>query len=271
MCSTHALPRRRAGVAAVVTGLVFTSAFALGEPPGGKRPNADAKRAAELVDAIVNRNKEPKVVKWRSQWPFPRKAALFREDHDWKEEARVRKALYRLEKERTEAVWEELVKRSGDRRYCETVTSQKTGDAYIYSVGYVCRELAYARLIGVFWQHLPLDPIRDGQHLRLDVGIRDLAKWRKQRAAKSLYELQIEVCEKAIKALADVEGVPRAEKDRARKKIKEEIARLKKTGRPVQVQGAEWFEERGVYDAKLARRVREGVKSGKYDNLGIIK
>jgi hypothetical protein len=135
MNSTHALPRRWTGVAGIVTGLVLTSAFALGGPPAGKRPNADAKRAAELVDAIVNRNKAPKVVKWRVA--EMRRAALFREGHDWKEEARVRKAADRLEKDRTEAVWEELVKRIGDRRYCETVTSVKTGDAYIRTVGEV--------------------------------------------------------------------------------------------------------------------------------------
>jgi hypothetical protein len=269
MSSTHALARRWAGAAGVVTGLVLTSAFALGEPPKGKTPNADARRAAALVDAIVNRNKAPKLVKWRGH--FPSEAALFREDHDWKEEARVGKAVDRLWEDRTEAVWEELVKRSGDRRYCETVVSGNTEDAHVRDVGDVCGDLAYARLIGAFWQHLPQDPNRDGRKLSLGVGIEDLARWRKQRAAKLLHELQIEVCEKAIKALAKVEGVPRAEKDRARKKIEAEIAKLKKTRRPAHVLGGHTYWARGLYDAKLARRVREGVKSGKYGDLGIIK
>jgi hypothetical protein len=271
MNSAYALPRRGTGFTVVIFGLVLIPAAVLDEAAGGEKRKADAKRAAEMVDAIVNRNKAPKLVKW--QGDFPSWAALFPEDYDWKEEARVRKAISQLERDQTEEVWEELVKRIGDRRYSETVTSVKTGDAYIKAVGSVCGWLAYSRLIGVFWQHLPLSPFKDGEILRLDVGIRigDLAKWRKQRAAMSLYELQIEVCEKAIEALAKVERVPQAQKDQARKKIEAEIAKLKKTKRPVHVQGDYNFEERGVYNADLAKRVRQGVKSGKYGDLGIIK
>jgi hypothetical protein len=254
---------------AFILGLVLFPAVVLGEAPGGEKPKADARRAADMVDAIVNRNKAPKLVKWPG-YRFPRKAALFSEDHDWKEEARARKAVYQLEQDQTEEVWEEMVKRTGDRRYSETVTSVKTGDAYIEDVGSICSWLAYSRLIGVFWQHLPPGP-KDGERVWLDVGIGDLSEWRRQRAAKSLHVLQIEVCEKAIKALAKEEGVSRAEKVQARKKIEAEIAKLKMTKRPVHVQGGYSYREHGVYNAELAKRVREGVKSGKYEDLGIIK
>jgi len=273
MNPADAFPHRWIGFAVLIVGLVLIPAVGLGEARGGEKPKADARRAAEKVDAIVNRNKAPKVVGWsdRSPPPSPTKAALFPEDHDWKEEERVQKAIDQLEKDRTEAVWEELVKRRGDRRYSEIVTTVKTADASIRTVGDICDELAYTRLIGVFWQHLPLVEGKDGDmELPLDIGIRDLSRWRKQRATKALYKLQIEVCEKAIKALAKVKRVPRAEKDKARKKIKAEIAKLKKTKRPVHVQAESYsYEERGKYNAKLADRVREGVKSGKYGDLGI--
>ncbi len=163
------------------------------------------------------------------------------------------------------------MKRTGDRHYSETVTSVKTGDAYIEDVGTICAWLAHSRLIGVFWQHLPLSPFKDGETLSLDVGIGDLSRWREQRAAKSLYELQIEVCERANKVLAKVEEVPQAEKEQARKKIEAEIVKLKKTKQPVHIQGGHSYRERGVYNAELAKRVRDGVKSGKYGRLGIIK
>jgi hypothetical protein len=275
MHSAHARPGRWTGVTAVLVGLVLIPAVVLGAAPGGEKPKADAKRAAkQMVDAIVNRNKAPKVVKW-PKWPggFTRQAALFREDYDWNEDARAREAISRLEEDRTEEVWEEMVRRTGDRRYAETVTSAKTGDAYVRTVGGICDEIAYSRLIGVFWKHLPEVEGKDGdEKLGLDIGIRDLAKWRKERAAKPLYELQIEVCEKTIKALAKVKRVPRAERARARKKIEAEIAKLKRTRRPSHVPGGPPnYEERGVYNAELARRVREGVKSGKYGDLGIIK
>lgn len=269
MNSTYALPRRWMGFAVIIFGLVALLAVVLGPRFLASRGLADAKRAAEMVDAIVNRNEAPKEVEWPGH--FPSRAALFPEDYDWKEDARAGKAIYELERDQTEGVWEELVKRTGDRRYSETVTEVNTGDALIEHVGGICHRLAYSRLIGVFWQHLPNNPnpSKGGQKLSLNVWVGDLSKWRKERAGKSLYELQIEVCEEAIKALAEVKDVPQAQKDQTRKKIETEIANLKKTKKPVCVEGGHNFYVGRKYNAELAKRVREGVKTGKYEDLGI--
>jgi hypothetical protein len=241
------------------------------ETVGGEKPTADAKRAAKIVDAIVNRNKPPKLVEWQGE--ITNQAALFPKDYDWKEDSRARRAISRLEKDQTEAVWEEMVKRTGDRRYAETVTSAKSGDADIKEVGVICYQLASSRLVGVFWQHLPEVEGKDGLvNLPLDVGIGHLPRWRRQRATKVLYELQIEVCQKAIEALAKVKRVPQAEKNKACKKIEAEIVKLKKTKRPVHaLGGGPSYDVRGVYNAELAERVRRGVKTGKFGDLGIIK
>jgi len=222
-----------------------------------------------MVDAIVNRNKSPQVVAWRGY--FPSEAALFAENHDWKEERRVHKAIEALEKDQTEAVWEELVKRTRDRRYCETVTSGQTCDARVRTVGDVCEDLASRRLKGVFERHLPRVPLLEAKPIYLEVGVNDVSKWRKQRAAKSLYELQIAICESALKALAREKGIRQAEKDQARKKIEAEITKLKKTKQPVLVQVFLLYEDRGKYDTDIAQRVRDGIKSGKFGYLGIIK
>lgn len=271
MNAAHTLRRLGMGFAVTLAGLVVIPVALFDKAPGGDKPKADARRAAEMVDAIVNRNKPPKIVDWRGD--FPSRAALFPEDHDWKEETRARTAISRLEADQTEEVWEEMVKRIDDRRYSETVTSVKTGDAYIEKVGRICSRLAYSRLVGVFWDHLPSSPIKDGERVSLRLGIGDVAKWRKQRAAKSLYELQIEVCEKAIEALAKVEDVPRAEKDQARKKIEVEIAKLKRTKQPASAQEERppTFRYRGRYNAEVAKRVRDGIKSGRYGDLGITE
>jgi hypothetical protein len=260
-------PFRRSMGLAILLGLVFTPPATPGEPAEDKKPQVDSRRAAEMVEAIVNRNKAPKLKEWPGN--FPSQVALYSEDHDWKEEYRTRTAIYQLEKDRTEAVWEELVKHADDHRYSDTVTSMKTGDAYIEDVGGTCGWLAKSRLIDVFRQHLPPDPIKDFDKLSLDVGIKDLTKWRKERAAKSLYELQIEVCEKAIEALAKVQGVPQAEKDKARKKIEQEIASLRKSKKPVHVEASPSFLKRGQYKAEFAKRVRECINSGKYEDLDI--
>ena len=72
--------------------------------------------------------------------------------------------------------------------------------------------------------------------------------------------------------MSSVYAVPRAEKERARKKIEAEIAEPKETKRPSHVRDrSPTYEERAVYNAELARRVRERFKSGKYGDLDIIK
>src|SRR5690242_595455 len=111
MKSISTLPRRWMGFAIVIVVFVRLPAVVGRESPGSGKSKPDARRAAELVDAIVNHNKAPKLVKW--QGDLTEKAALFPEDHDWKEEARVRKAIYDLAQDQTEEVWEELVKRTG--------------------------------------------------------------------------------------------------------------------------------------------------------------
>jgi hypothetical protein len=262
--------RQPMAVVAVILGCLLITPATLAQKAEPKKPKVDARRAAAMVEGIANRNKAPKYVKWPGSWT--ENAALFPENHDWKEEARVWKAVYQLKQDQTEEVWEELVKHINDRRYCTTSTEIDTGDAYIQDVGSICGGLADSRLIGVYWQHLPPDPNSiKGHVLSLDVGVNGLSRWRKQRAAKTLYELQIEVCEKAIESLASAKGVRQAQKDHVRKQIEAEIAKLRKTRQPVHVQGGYDYYCGRKYNAELARRVREGVKTGKYPDLGIVK
>ncbi len=78
----YALPRRWMGFAVILVVLTRLLTVVRGEVSGSEKREADAKRAAEMVNAIVNRNKAPKLVKWRgdiTSW-----AAFFPEDHDWK-------------------------------------------------------------------------------------------------------------------------------------------------------------------------------------------
>ena len=255
-----------------IVGLVGFALVALahaGECRGGDKRRADAK-PAEVIDAIVSRNKAPKIVDWKAgelRW-----AALFPEGYDWKEEERVRRAVEQLKEDATEEVWEELVKRIGDRRYCQTVITAIVGNARVLDVGTVCERLAWARLVNVYWKHLPEEGLGAKQP-NLDV-VGDLARWRKQRAGKPLYELQIEVCEAAIKALNAKPGerVPDADKRRFQKKVEAEIAKLKKAKKPVHALCSFWFvEEWGVYNEKIAAQVRKGVKTGKYDPSLIYK
>jgi hypothetical protein len=138
-------------LAALSIGLMLIPTVVFAQAPRIKKGKGDPKSAVKMVDAIVNHNKAPEIVKWPCR--FGIKAALFPEDHDWKEEYRARRAIGRLRWDRTEAVWEEMVKRIGDRHYSETVTSGMTGDAFVENVGSICRWLtALDATTGRVWQ-----------------------------------------------------------------------------------------------------------------------
>jgi hypothetical protein len=253
-----------------------------------RRPAAkpDAKGVAKMVDAIANHNKPPKIVR-RPRDAWPETVALYPEGYDWKEEERVHRALDELYADTTAELWEELLRRLDDERYCLVDVSPSSEDAYIESVGSACGDLAYARLVDVIREHLPRDPNHEPYRLSLPVGFRqvNLAAWRKERAKKSLYELQIEVCEAALRDLAKVQGVSKAEqaaarrkaevqgvleaeKTAARQKLEAEIAKLRRTKRP----HLRKLDYPGLtYDAEVAKRVREAVQRGSSEEIRITR
>jgi hypothetical protein len=256
-------------VAAVIGGCAST-------PPSntkaevGQEPEDKATTAPQLVDAIVNRNKPPKLVERRSG--RPERVALFPEDYDWEEDKRVLKALDQLYQDKRVELWEELVRRTDDPSYCVTVVSVKNEDADLESVGRICGQLAYSHLL-LFEGHLPLDPSKDGERLHLDVGIKNLADWRKERADKPLDQLQIEVCEEAVSRLSKVERVSEVEKASARKKIEAKIEKLRRTKQPDLVGYERFFVpfREYKYNPDLAKRVREVIKNVSSEHIDINK
>jgi hypothetical protein len=250
-----------------IWGLVSFLGLTVGAPGEDKKPNAKTPSAAEMVGAIVNRNQAPKLVKWPGMFPDT-EVAVYPEAYDWKEEGRVRTALQALSEDRRAEVWEEMVRRGNDPGYCVVSTDGQEGSASLETIGMVCRELAYWRLVAAFQKHLPTT---DGRRVRLDIGVNvgRLTEWRKARADKSLYELQIEVCKKALQELAREKDLPKRKKELARQEIETTIDNLRKTKQPdftgLSVRLLYYREFR--YNAETARRVREAVKSGKYPPL----
>jgi hypothetical protein len=226
-------PVRGLSGAGALAALSLIAVVFLGHAAGEQKAERDAKAVAKMVEDIASRNKAPKIVDLPNEWP--RKVPRFPKSYDWKEQERVYKALAKLYKDTSVELWEELVRKAGDRRYSLTIVSQQSGNSRNDTVGNVCRRLAYDRLIDVFQRHMPAWPERCGWTVRLDVGIEDLAAWRKKRNDKSLYQLQIEVCERALKEVQKVKGISQEMKDEARKKIKSEIKKLTRTKRPFQI------------------------------------
>jgi hypothetical protein len=181
-----------------------------------------------MIDAMANHNTPPKLVD-NGIGRLP----LYPADYDWKEETRSGIAFSKVYKEKTAAMWEELVRRIDDKHYCVTIKDKNEYYALgNKTVGWFCELWAHDWLCGVCNQHLPRDPRKDGYPLSLNV-IGNLMEWRKKRADKQLYELQIEVCEETIRQMEGVAGVPQRKKDQARKSIEAEIATLKRTKRPI--------------------------------------
>lgn len=247
--------------------LVLMAAFVLAGDGKEQRANEraekqEAKRAAKeadkMVEAIVNRNKEPKVVRRRQL--RPREFPLFPKDYDWKEEERVRTALRKLYNDTSVEVWEAMVRKGNDRRYCNTSYSGSSGDVYIDSVGLICSDFAYERLCYVFARHLPSLPPHGCPIQFWDVK-ENMPAWRNKRKDKSLYQLQIEMCEMALRELRKLDPHDLSDKGKAeaRKKIEADIKELRKTKRPIMKKPSEY---NPGYPTKEAERVRAAYEKG---------
>jgi hypothetical protein len=254
-------------IALSIVSLIAT--IVLGAGAEGPMAGSDTKEASQRVMDIVNRNEQPKLAH-RTRDAMPSTVAVFSETYDWKEEQRVHQALDKLYDDTSEELWEELVRKAGDQRYCIVIVSPVTEDAIPNSVGAVCADLAYCRLVSVCRQHLPKDPATPGRPPAL-FGFVDrlkLQSWRKSRAEQSLYQLQVEVCERVLSELPTVKGVPQAEKDLAFKKIEAEIKELRIRKQPLV--GKLRFCHELTYEAKSAERVRKALMSGSEDDIRII-
>src|SRR5436309_12137254 len=128
MNTTSCLCRSWVSCTIVICGLGLICAGVLGRDAGGPVAQRDAEGPAKMVDAIVNRNKPPKLVD-RPRDSLPQVAALYPESYDWKEEERVRTAIRKLLHDTTAELWEELVRRREDPSYCIVIATEKLNDA----------------------------------------------------------------------------------------------------------------------------------------------
>jgi hypothetical protein len=269
--SLHPSPRRSA---LILGSLSLIAGVVCGGQAGEPAAKPDAKEAIKMVDALVNHNKAPKLVN-RPRLAQPDVVALFPENYDWKEEERVRRALERLYKERSVELWEELVRRGDDSRYCAVTLEVMSLDAHVETVGSICSKHAYWCLAGVFEQHMP--DVEGGRQATLRLAqVDELGKWRKARRTKSLYELQIEVGKMALHELAKLSKLndifSKHQIDSARKKMEAELYRLSRTKKPVFAEGP--FSDQGPHEAlyteAVATEVRERVRSGYKGDLDVL-
>jgi hypothetical protein len=198
-----------------------------------------------MIDSLANNNREPGMTYLDEP--------LFAPSYDWKEARRVRGVYLELLNNDSEALWEEFLKHLDDDRYSLTI-GRGNGMAMNYSVGSLCRHLAYDRLAIAFYEDLPTGD--EGRPLVPKMRIwDDLAAWREERKSKFLYELQIDACQLAIDKVTQELELSAAEKRECRQKINRRIAALKDAKKPVfRKQPSVEYE---WYDADKARRIRD--------------
>lgn len=192
-----------------------------------------------MIDALANDNDKPELA--HNSW-----IVLFPENYDWEEAERASRAFIVLAKDEREETWQELLNYLDDRRYAVTMANNG-GYPRNYTVGALCRKIAYHRLCAAFEDELPVNELGVPVHPRLRLGD-NLADWRSEHASKRLYELQIEVSQQAIQDIVGTEFLTLAARTESRKKIEKVIRRLRATRKPafrkLPFDGYEWYSAR---------------------------
>lgn len=228
----------------------YLCAQALAEAPSKTR-----KELAPMIDAMANRNPEPETIGRRRLLAKP----VFAENYNWDEDKRAGRAFVAVRRDDGEDLWEELLNHFDDKRYAGIV-EVNGASLEKYNVGGLCMLLAYDRLSSAFEKFLPVNDI--GHPIWPNYGVGgDLVQWRKERADKSLYELQIEVCEVAMKSLeaeGRKEGLPHDAVRESCAKIQERIEQLRREKRPFfrMLVIDSWHR----YSEEEADRIRKGLK-----------
>jgi len=201
------------------------------EPVTDDKPDFDA-----MIDALASRNEAPTFIHLKPTYS-PKSVSLFLrqplfpKDYDWDDQTRVVRALNRLFECDDPELWEHLLKYVDDKRYCIT-RGQPPSSSRNYTVGEICRKLVWSRL--EFAERHTKSAVGDRANVvYVDVGISDLQKWRKENPDKSLYDLQVEFCERALKAIPTEEKLSEEARGRAEKKVRGYLDQLLETKKPL--------------------------------------
>jgi hypothetical protein len=192
-----------------------------------------------LIDAMASRNKEPELLDLVGE-VIP----LFPPDYDWSEQSRVRAAMLAVMETKADEMWWRLREHGDDKRYVLTASLNELAENF--AVGALCFDLACADLSWAYARHLPAAPGRlpSAFHPE-DVFGKKEKEW--ARVGKPLYEMQIEICQRALEEWASAKGTEPGkdnrfhtytadEKARFAAAVRKEIEELKRTKRGVFVE-----------------------------------
>lgn len=239
--------------------MTMTTITSAQELPYSERAFRESPYYEAMIEGLVSRNAPPEMVRIKVG---AAKLPLFPADYDWEEQARILTLSGHLTTNDDPRLWEHYLRHMDDKRYAVTVGTEPGHYAENYSVGDICYEAAWARL-DFAMVHLKQIPGEQHDVIRLDLGNTVLTKWRKERATKRLYELQIELCETALEKVAVEDGLSQEAKERISKELREKKSLLVKTKEP-RFAFATW-DGYDKYNAKMAQEIRERFEREKSD------
>lgn len=146
-----------------------------------------------MVDAMASKNKAPELIEVE---PFETEGPLVSADYDWVEQDRVTKAIETVWKDKSDEMWWCLYKHIGDKRYAMTLVFDSVVNSKNVDVGDICDAIAMPTLCEPYVRHLPSVPGQLPASFSPTNAV-DMKKF----AGKPLYEIQIVVCEEAIRQM----------------------------------------------------------------------
>jgi hypothetical protein len=228
------------------------------QPATGGADAEHIRQYDRLIDAVASRNKEPKIIETGGS-PI----ALFDDKFDWADQERVQRAVAALSQDESNDLWPRLVEHIDDERYSVTGGDDLAAPQN-FSVGWACRVLAFNHLLYAYLQYLEpggsapmggdsMNWVADDSteyvpgKLQMELheppqlgrlwgelpGEKRLWKWYQARKGKPLYELQIEMCEWAIKRVEGDSRVAEKPKREFVNRVKRQIQLLRETKKPV--------------------------------------
>ncbi len=221
-----------------------------------------------LIDDLANAGLPPPIVRCPSSMP------LFDEKYDWGWQRRVLEAIEVLRNNPTSELWECLVRHRDDTRYFLTLGDQAEGGWHCgstrnWTVGEFCSDVAYAQLIYPVHRVIEDSAVR-GKEVKLPIPfMKNLGEWRKERAGKTLFELQAEMCRRAIDDLPKITGLSSTARTRLEERLESQIRELTE-GKIAVFDGFRPFNFPGerfdIFNAKSARRLREVYERSQKSN-----
>jgi hypothetical protein len=186
-------------------------AFAQGSPP--------AFDCMAIIDGLASKNQKPAVPKglsFESSVRFPR-------NYDFKDQDRVLENFAKLANDPSEELWECLLAHTDDKRYALTM-GYNSPYRENYTVGRLCGWMAYQQVLFVKDKYSERDITQHKRHLKIPID--DLPKWRKARADKKLWELQLEAIELAWLAVTKDDELDQKDKARMKEEMRTDIRKL---------------------------------------------